>query len=61
MIVNFAIDTFVSLGLWAWLSFLNKRKKGRYLVPSGGEDVYVRDEALLDLTDREQVRFRYSK
>lgn len=60
MIITFGTTTFVPLGLWAYLTMLNKRKQAR-LVESGRENVYARNEEFLDLTDREQDHFFYSK
>jgi ACS family allantoate permease-like MFS transporter len=60
MIITFGTTTFVPLCLWVYLTWLNRRKGAR-LVQSGGENVYTRNEEFLDLTDREQAHFRYSK
>ncbi|KAH8803568.1 major facilitator superfamily domain-containing protein [Xylogone sp. PMI_703] len=60
MIITFGTTTFVPLGLWVYLTWLNKRKEAK-LLASGRENVYARNEEFLDLTDREQDHFRYSK
>ncbi|KAK5713495.1 hypothetical protein LTR15_011195 [Elasticomyces elasticus] len=60
MIVTFGTTSFLPLGLWMYLAWLNKRKEAE-TSSSAGEVVYVRNEEFLDLTDREQPHFRYSK
>ncbi|KAF2104482.1 MFS general substrate transporter [Rhizodiscina lignyota] len=60
MMITFAISCIAPLCLWGYLTLLNRRKEAR-LVESGGENVYARNEEFLDLTDREQIHFRYSK
>jgi ACS family allantoate permease-like MFS transporter len=45
------------VGIFGWLN----RRKEKFLRESGGEDVYVRNEEFMDLTDREQIHFVYSK
>jgi ACS family allantoate permease-like MFS transporter len=60
MIITFAVAAFAPLGLWVYLTWLNGVKETR-LVESGGDVEYMRNEEFLDLTDREQIHFRYSK
>lgn len=60
MIITFGTTSFAPLGLWLYITYLNKRKAAK-LVESGGENVYTRNEEFMDLTDREQAHFKYSK
>jgi len=59
MMITFAIACFAPLGLRLYFMWLNRRKEA-WIVASGAEDVYARNEEFLDLTDREQIHFRYS-
>lgn len=59
MIITFSIGCAAPLGLWVYLGWLN-RKKEKFLRESRGEDIYVRNEEFMDLTDREQIHFVYS-
>jgi ACS family allantoate permease-like MFS transporter len=60
MTITFSMGCAAPLGSWVHLGWLNRRKKG-VLRESGGEDVYIRNEEFMDLTDREQIHFVYSK
>jgi hypothetical protein len=60
MIISFSMGCAAPLGLWVYLGRLNRRKE-KFLRESGGEDVYVMNEEFMDLTDREQIHFVYSK
>jgi len=60
MIVTFAI-IMLSPGLhWLYLTW-EDRKRDERAVQTAGEDVYVHNEEFLDLTDKQQVHFRYTK
>lgn len=60
MIITFGTASLGPLGLWAYLGWLNGKRE-RMLRESGNENVYARNEEFLDLTDREQIHFVYSK
>ncbi|EXJ92787.1 hypothetical protein A1O3_01339 [Capronia epimyces CBS 606.96] len=60
MLITFALLTVFPVGLYLYLTWLN-RKKDAALIRAGGEVVYTHNEEFLDLTDREQLHFRYSK
>lgn len=60
MIITFAIAAFAPLGMWVYLTWTNNKKE-KILINGGGEVTYIRNEEFLDLTDREQMKFRYSK
>lgn len=60
MIITFAISCLSPLGLYVYLTQRNRMKECKPR-ESGAENVYARNEEFLDLTDREQGHFRYSK
>ncbi|EXJ79503.1 hypothetical protein A1O1_08767 [Capronia coronata CBS 617.96] len=60
MLITFTLLTVAPVGLFVYLTWLNKQKQ-KHLIQAGGEHVYAHNEEFLDLTDKEQVHFRYSK
>jgi hypothetical protein len=60
MLITFTLLTVAPLGMYAYLTWQNK-KRDAALMSSGGEDVYTENEEFLDLTDKEQIHFRYAK
>lgn len=60
MIVTFATATLGPVGLWVYLGWVNKERE-RMVREGGNENVYVRNEEFLDLTDRQQIHFVYSR
>ncbi|CZR58593.1 related to allantoate permease [Phialocephala subalpina] len=60
MIITFGTACLGPLGLWAYLIWIN-RKREKMIRESGNENVYARNEEFLDLTDKEQIHFVYSR
>ena len=60
MLITFTLLTAAPIGMYAYLTRQN-RKRDAAIMHSGGDNVYTENEEFLDLTDREQIHFRYSK
>ena len=59
MMITFAIACVAPLGYYAGVMWANKKRDQR-MAELGGEEVSVENEEFLDLTDKQQIRFRYS-
>jgi MFS family permease len=60
MLITFTLLTVAPIGMYAYLTWKN-RKRDAAIVQGGGENVYTENEEFLDLTDQEQIHFRYAK
>ncbi|KAK5022231.1 hypothetical protein LTS07_010311 [Exophiala sideris] len=60
MLITFTLLTAAPVGMYAYLTWQNKTRDAA-IMHSGGENIYTENEEFLDLTDREQIHFRYAK